>query len=98
MGFIFGLMLGGMAAGGGGVTLPNLGSIPFRCLSAFEVSDAAYRECRERSLSSDLMSTCDRAERSAASGGCSITQNLKWEIAGLHQLKSAIEAKASQSK
>lgn len=33
MGFLFGLMIGGMAASGGGAPALNFGTIPFRCLS-----------------------------------------------------------------
>lgn len=94
MGFLFGLMIGGMAASGGGAPALNFGTIPFRCLSAFSVSEADYRGCRVMSLTNDLYQAgCDRERRDAVSGGCSIEQNMKWEITGLRDLKAAMDAK-----
>lgn len=95
MSFIFGLMVGSaLTSGGGNASLPNLGTIPFRCLSAFEQSEDAFRECRHRSMENDLYKDgCDLERRRADTGGCSIKQNITWEVAGLRELKQSIEAR-----
>ena len=56
MGFIFGLLIGASVSGGGSASLPpSMGTIPMRCLAAFEVSDDEYKQCRDRSLTSELL-------------------------------------------
>lgn len=95
MGFLFGLFLGA-AASSGGASPPSLGTIPFRCLAAFESSEADYRICRRNTLRHDLYSDmpCTFPDIDKPDGACSFEKNLSWEIAGLRSLKTAIEAKA----
>lgn len=97
MGFLFGLMIGGMAASGGGSSLPALGSIPLRCLYAFEQSEQEYTECRRPSLRAELYgrSSYCRNENDTQPG-CLWERNIVWEIRALREMKKAAEANASR--
>ncbi len=96
MGFIFGLMLGSMASGGGSAGVPPaLGSIPFRCLAAFEISDAEYRQCRTVSLRREIYDNtpCRTNEMADPAHVCSLDKAIVWELAGLREMKKAMEQK-----
>lgn len=98
MGFIFGLLVGGMIASGGGSAMPPmLGSIPFRCLAAFDVSEADYRDCRSPSLGLELGAgsgnPCEYRDRNKSDGPCSFSRHMQWEITGLREMKKAVEQK-----
>lgn len=94
-GFVFGLFIGVLATSGGSAPT-NLGTIPFRCLAAFEVSEADYRDCRRESLRWELGQTrCTFSDiANSATSACSLARNLDWEIAGLRSLRAAIEHRA----
>jgi hypothetical protein len=92
MGFIFGLIVGGIVFGSDGTAPSILGNIPLRCLHAFGVSDAEYRDCRAPSLNFELYNqNCPQHERAKSSGPCSLDRHIAWEIAGLRELKAAGE-------
>jgi len=94
-GFLFGLMLG--TSMGGSHTPPAiLGSIPFRCLAAFEVSEAEYNDCRRNGLREEIVKTtpCTWTEVDSTHPRCSVDRALAWEIAGLKSLKLAVEQQA----
>lgn len=99
MGFIFGLMIGSMAASGGSSTAlpPALGSIPFRCLYAFEQSETDYRDCRRPSLAVE-MNICQGAGYTDATGHCSRDRHLAWELGALRELKKSIEQQQAAKK
>jgi hypothetical protein len=93
MGFIFGLMIGAMAASGGNTLPPLLGNIPFRCLAAFETSDADYRQCRTVSLRRELWegTGCGHREMRDPADPCSFDKAITWEIAGLREMRRAMQ-------
>ena len=95
MGFIFGLMIGAAATSGSPHVPPMLGSIPFRCLAAFEISEADYRQCRAVSLRREIYegTPCRNNEMADPANPCSIDKALTWEIAGLREMKKALETK-----
>lgn len=100
MGFIFGLLIGSAISSGGSVP-PILGSIPFRCLAAFDVSEHEYRNCRGRSLNKELYDGggCDSGQRSDFNHqSCSFERNITWEIAGLREMKRAMEQKQATAR
>ena len=96
MGFLFGLMIGTMAAGGAANLPSSFGSIPFRCLAAFEISEAEYAVCRRAGLRWEIVqrSACTWNQLDEA-GPCSFNKALTWEIAGLRELKKAIEKQSA---
>lgn len=99
MGFIFGLMVGSMFSGGGGTALPpSLAGIPFRCFAAFEISETDYEVCRRGSLRSEVYKgfACELRELDKPDGPCSYAKAIHWEIAGLRELKKAIDARSSK--
>lgn len=92
MGFIFGLLIGGMVAGGGHVLPPSVAAIPFRCFAAFDVSESEYRQCRRHSLQKELFESCTRSEvRNSDDSSCSFDRAVSWEMAALRDLKKALE-------
>jgi hypothetical protein len=52
MGFLFGLMVGGMLASGAPTAglQTALAAIPLRCFAALDIGDAAYRDCRRATM------------------------------------------------
>lgn len=93
MGFLFGLLVGTSMSGGPPVP-PIMGSIPFRCLAAFEISEAEYRQCRLGTLSKELWNQgCDDKRQNDESNTCSIGKAMGWEITALRELKRAIDQK-----
>jgi len=101
MSFILGLAFGSMLASGpnGAAVSQMLGSIPLRCLYAFEISESDYRDCRQVSLSVELHGNgqvgCDSARRNSRSDPiCSRDRHLNWEIGALRKLME--EAKKQQ--
>lgn len=93
MGFLFGLLIGAAASSGGSLP-PSFGTIPFRCLAAFDISEADYRVCRRNSLRAEIFNgPCNYGDLDKPDGPCSIEKHFAWEIAGLRDLKHAIEAR-----
>jgi hypothetical protein len=97
MGFIFGLIIGAAVTSGGSVPAPMLGSIPFRCLAAFDISEAEYRQCRTISLQREIYegTPCRRHNMSDPADPCSFDKAITWEIAGLREMKAAMQQKQS---
>lgn len=94
MGFIFGLIVGGVVFGSDGTAPSILGSIPLRCVAAFGISEAEFRECRTPSLNAELYAqNCPRQERNRNDVPCSFDRHVTWEIAALRDIKAAAERK-----
>lgn len=54
MGFLFGLMIGSALSGSPSQQMAILGSIPLRCLMAFDNGPEAYRNCRRLNLTYEI--------------------------------------------
>jgi hypothetical protein len=98
MGFVFGMLVGGALFSGSSVAPPALGSIPFRCLAAFEISEAEYRDCRTLTLRREIYegTPCRANEMEGVAGVCSFHRHITWEIAALRELKKAVETRKQQ--
>lgn len=100
MGFIFGLIVGGALMSGGDTAVSRaLGAIPFRCLAALDVSEADYQECRTPSLRVELYGqNTSGICVSPTSTACRLDKHLAWEIAGLREMKKAIEQRQAANR
>lgn len=94
MGFLFGFIIGVSVAGGG---VPQLGSIPLRCIAAFGASEQEYRDCRTISLSQELMPGCKHYARQADDGPCSLSRHFAWEISALRELETLAQKQAKKN-
>jgi hypothetical protein len=103
MGFIFGMIVGAALSGDGSPKLPPaLGSIPLRCLAAFDISEDEYRLCRMPSMAGELKLSyyCDYSDIRSKDGNnpCGAMRHMFWEIAALRELKKAQDAKIAGMK
>lgn len=95
MGFIFGLMVGSaISSGGGHIALPPIiGTIPFRCLAAYEISETDYRNCRYPSLYAEIIggqtTPCSYGSLTSEKSVCNYEMHMRYELAALAELKKA---------
>jgi hypothetical protein len=96
MGFLFGLMLGSGVSGGTISLPPSVGTIPFRCLAAFERNETEYELCRRGSLRWEIAksSSCNWEDLDKPNHHCWYMSHITWELQGLRELKRAILARS----
>lgn len=97
-GFICGLIVGGVLFGGSNSTTTPDPHIPLRCLSALEISENAYKECRVPSLYDELFhegALCRNYDQEKKNQ-CNFEFHLTFEIQALREMQKAQQEKINK--